>query len=288
MSRIFHSPKVNIEINFKDYQSHGWDYLNPRSPLNIFLKGKSKKRVIMPPKKEVKQYNIKIHPQPDSKRTILPQYSKDPEKKQSIKVNIKSFSQENSPNKNIKRGKKIVRSKNEETKELIKPEKNSVKSPKFQEYRSTQITTIPGPVLRDLNSIKDDKSNINTMREKKNKTTCFNNKIKYDFYSSVYCLPNSLTNKKEKIIRRGKSYNKFNTSIENYNSNNLCNNCMEIKNGRPFSNNSRYNNNLSYNAELNKNLNSKAYRNKESYCTFDMLKPSAFFDKKYELRKIIK
>ena len=144
---------------------------------------------------------------------------------------------------------------------------------------------MPGALTRDINCINDDQNDINKIKEKKSGRTYFQNKIKNDYCSNVACLPNTLSNNdNDKQIKRGKSYNKFN--YNNHESNIF--NCghkgkiiREKNNERPLSSN-HYNYNI--NQEKNVMYNNKVYRNAESYQTFDMLKPSSIFQKKYESR----
>ena len=149
-------------------------------------------------------------------------------------------------------------------------------------------------MTRDLNSINDDKYDIKKIKEKKLKTTYFNNKLKNDYCSKVECLPNSLTNNvtNKQIVRR-KSYNNF--YYRNKNEFDTLGYRSKIKrnkknyNGkeRPFSSdrfnyNSNYQVKINYNAQNNNSF--KPNKNKESYQNFYMLKPSSIFEKKYEVR----
>ena len=274
--RVF-SPNSKGEIYFDEYKFRDWDYRKKNKI--IFLEGKFKKKVNPSPKKEPKIYNnIKIYPQPNTKRTILSEYiSLTNEKPCGIKVNIQSFSQDK---RKVVQGIKTNYNNNKESIEEIQPNKKHIKKAQFQEYKTTQITTIPGAVTRDVNCIKDDKNDINKMKERKNKTLYFNNKLKNDYFSSVVCLPNSLTNNmKEKQIKRGKSYNYLKNNTKNDFI--ICGPRSKIKRKkniegkeRPFSYSpSNYYNNYNYKDEK-KNCNIKRYRNAESYQNFDMMKPS--------------
>lgn len=281
-----------LEINFDNYKYRDWECQNPQTNKNIIISGTFKKRVAPVHKDEKLFNNIKVFPQPDTKRTILPEYAPIIEFKPSKKkVNIKSFSNENT--KFFQEKKKIVIP-NKESDELSSPFKTHYKTLKFGQYKMTQIATLPGPVTRSMNNINDDKNNINKLREVKNKNTNYINKLRNDYCSKINCLPNTLINN-DKRINRGKSYNNFN--YKNKDSNNYDNSTSnrgkkrirrEKTNKekiRPFSSNHyNYNNikiNNNYNNENNTNM---IYKNEESYETFDMLKPSCIFDREYKLR----
>ena len=282
--RVF-SPNSKREIYFDDYKFRDWDYRKKNKI--IFLEGKFKKKVNISPKKEIKIYNnIRIYPQPNTKRTILSEYTTK-EKSSGIKVNIQSFSQDK---RKVVEGIKTDYKSNRETTDEIQPNKRHIKRAQFQEYKTTQITTLPGGVTRDINFIKDDKNDLNKIKEKKNKTMYFNNKLKNDYFSSVTCLPNSLTdNMKEKQIKRGKSYNYLKNNSKNDFI--ICGPKSKIKRKqniedkeRPLSS-SPCNNYNSFNyKDENKNYKIKKYKNAESYQNFDMLKPSSIFEKKYQIR----
>ena len=281
MKRI-ESPAYSREVIFDNYKERDWNYQNIKDNKNIFLNGKSKKKIIFSPKKEEKIYNnIKVYPQPNTKRTILPEYAPIiKEKLSKKKVDIKSFSQ---GKQKIHRGKKIIINNNRESDEEI-PHNNKkpIKDSMFQKYKITQITTLPGAIIRDVNNIDDDENNINKIKEKKNNTINFLNKIKYDYSSSITCLPNSLTNKKEKTkIKRGKSYNYFKYTNDN---NILYNNFHKNKIKRDKISEDKVRNfiNNNVNNDFNKeNIIIQRYKNAESYQCFDMLKPSSIFEKKY-------
>ena len=283
------SPKNIREVNYDDYKFRDWDYLKSNNYKNIIIEGRFKKKVNISPKKEQKIFNnIKLFPQPNTKRTILPDYAPINEIKPSKKkVNIESFSKENK--KNVQ-GKKVNFNNNKESKDEIQTNIRHIKNSKFQEYKTTQITNLPGAVTRNLNDINDDKNDINKIKEKKIKKSYFINKLKNDYYSDIACLPNSLTNNiKNKKIIRGKTYNNF-----NYKNKNMLGTRGKIKRKknveykeRPFSSD-RFNYINNYDTKINENeYNSnmiKKYKNAESYQSFDMLKPSSIFEKRYELR----
>lgn len=272
------------KILLKDYQKR-WDYQKINNYKNTIIEGKFKKKVNLIEKNEPKIYNnIKIYPQPDTKRTILPEYAPVSNEKNSKKiVDTKSFSQR----KVKSQGKKVTKIKNKESNyDEIPPNRKHIKNSKYQDYKITQITTLPGGLTRDLNCINDDKKDMNQIKEKKNGKTCFINKIKNDYCSNVACLQNTLSNNdKDKPLKRGKSYNKFNykntykSNIFNYGYRGKIK--REKNKERPLS--SDYYNYNTSNKEENL-YNNKKYRNVESYQTFDMLKPSSIFQKKYELR----
>ena len=283
------SPKNIRELNYDDYKFRDWDYLKSNNYKNIIIEGRFKKKVNISPKKEQKIFNnIKLFPQPNTKRTILPDYAPINEIKPSKKkVNIESFSKENK--KNVQ-GKKVNFNNNKESKDEIQTNIRHIKNSKFQDYKTTQITNLPGAVTRNVNDINDDKNDFNKIKEKKIKKSYFINKLKNDYYSDIACLPNSLTNNmKNKQIIRGKTYNNF-----NYKNKNMLGTRGKIKRKknveykeRPFSSD-RFNYNNNYDTKINENEYNnnmiKKYKNAESYQSFDMLKPSSIFEKRYELR----
>ena len=276
-------PRKRHEKISKDNNDR-WDYFKINNYKNTIIEGKFKKKINFNEKKEPKIYNnIKIYPQPDSKRTILPEYGPITIEKNSKKmVDTKAFSQ----GKKKVQGKRVNNNTNKESNsDEIAPIRKHIKDSEYKNYKISQITTLPGALTRDINCINDDQNDINKIKEKKSGRTYFQNKIKNDYCSNVACLPNTLSNNdNDKQIKRGKSYNKFN--YNNHESNIF--NCghkgkiiREKNNERPLSSN-HYNYNI--NQEKNVMYNNKAYRNAESYQTFDMLKPSSIFQKKYESR----
>ena len=119
---------------------------------------------------------------------------------------------------------------------------------KFRDKKVSQITNILCN-LKDI-PINDDIKNTKEKILRKNRDINFMKKLKDDFFSNIACLPNSLNNQTSKRIKRGKTYNHFKTNKNN-----------------------------------NDNENNIRYKNQESITTFDMLKPSSFFDLKYKYRK---
>ena len=280
--RIF-SPNTKGDIILDDYKYRDWDYRKTNNYKYTKIEGKLKKKVNFSPKKEPKIYNnIKIYPQPNSIRTILPEYNPESNEKPSgkkLNININSYSQDK---RRIDRGIKTNNKRNKESNEEIQLDKRLIKNAEFQQYKTTQITTLPGKVTRELNSIKDDKNDLNKMKEKKNKSIYFINKVKNDYCSKISCLPNSLTNNlEENRLIRGKSYSNF----KNKNEFNIFENGPKSKikrekknedKERPFSHNN-YNNN-GYTNIIRK------YKNAESSQNFDNMKPSSILEKKYQIR----
>lgn len=280
-----------IDYNFKDYKYRDWDYQKINNYKNTKIEGKLKRKVNFSPKKEKIYNNIKIYPQPNTKRTIMPEYGPITNEKPSgrKKVDTKSFFENR---RNNSHGIKTNINKNKESTEEIPSNKRYYKTSKYQEYKTTQITNLPGAITRNINNINDDINSLNKLKDKKNKSGYFINKLKNDYCSNITCLPNSLTNNLgEKQIIRGKSYNNFN--YKNKNEYNIFDSGLKGKinreknnenKGRPFSSNyHNYHNNIIYNGGDNI-YNNKRYKNAESYQSFDMLRPSSIFDKKYELR----
>ena len=284
------SSNNKIDFNFKDYKYRDWDYQKINNYKNTKIDGKSKKKVNFSPKKEKIYNNIKIYPQPNTKRTIIPEYAPIINEKPSgrKKVDTKSFSKNK---RNNSHGIKTNANRNKESTEEIPSNKRHIKNSKYQEYKTTQITNLPGAITRDIHDINDDINYISNLKDKKNRASYFINKLKNDYCSRVTCLPNSLTNNMgEKQIIRGKSYNIFNYKNKNeFNifdsgpKSRINRNKNNESKERPFSSNyHNYHNNIIYNGD---NIYSnKRYKNAESYQSFDMLKPSSIFDKKYELR----
>ncbi len=284
------------EINFNNFKFRDWEYQNPKTNKNIIIAGNFKKKVVSPQKKEKIYNNIKIFPQPNTKRTLLPEYapvvSIKPSKKQ---INVKSsFSKEEDINTNNVKPKIKISNTFKESNPSLSPMKTHYRNTKFKDYKITQITTLPGALTRDINNINDDKNNIKKVREVKNQNINYINKLKNDYCSQISCLPNSLMNNDTKKIIRGKSYNKFNYKNRIYTNedNNLVNSggkkrIRREKNNegkkRPFSSNI-YNYNSNNNIIIRNNNYLMLYKNEESYETFDMLRPSCVFDKKYEPR----
>ena len=87
-------PRKRHEKISKDNNDR-WDYFKINNYKNTIIEGKFKKKINFNEKKEPKIYNnIKIYPQPDSKRTILPEYGPITIEKNSKKmVDTKAFSQ---------------------------------------------------------------------------------------------------------------------------------------------------------------------------------------------------
>ena len=278
------------DYNFKDYKYRDWDYQKINNYKNTSIEGKLKRKVNLSPKKEKIYNNIKIYPQPNTKRTIFPEYAPITNEKPSgrKKVDTKSYY---GNKRNYSQGIKTNANKNKESKEEIPSNKRHIKNSKYQDYKTTQIANLPGAIIRDINDINDDINYVNKLKDKKNRTSYFINKLKNDYCSNVTCLPNSLTNNLgEKQIVRGKSYNIFNYKNKNeYNifdygpKSKINRNKNNEKKERPFSSNyHNYHNNIISNVD---NIyNNKRYKNAESYQSFDMLKPSSIFEKKYEFR----
>ena len=219
--RIGAPPKI-LQIDFNKYKPRKWEY---QAQSNSILNGKSKKKVIIKHQEEKKKSysNIKLHPQPNSKRTILVEFApimtiKPPKKKVEVyffKNNIKLF-----------QDKKRVKNKvNNQESEINHPFKSHIKTSMFNDYKITQISTLPCSIRRESKFINDDQKNVNKIREKKRNASYFRDKIINDFYSNIFCLPNTLTNIGEnKKLIRGKScidytINKKEKDNKNFNNN---------------------------------------------------------------------
>ena len=191
----------------------------------------------------------KLHP--NTKRTIIPDFSPHHTFRRSKKEvnNINLISGES----------KLFQTKKKFDihKSNINNEKNSLNNnskgklcAKFRSLKFSQILYLPGPYKRCEININDDVEKTKNKIKRMNKDINYMKKIKNDFFSKVTCLPNTLNNNTFKKIKRGKTYNNFKT-------NDNVRKCYT------------------------------RYKNQESKISFDMLKPSSYFNLKYNLRKNI-
>ncbi len=294
--RVGAPPKI-LQIDFNKFKPRKWEYQNY---FNQFKPDKGKKRVKIEheKEKEKKSYSHKkMHPQPNSKRTILAEFGpiikiKAPKKKVETffnKHNLKLFQDK-------KRVKNIVNNQESE----ITPYRKHIKSSMFNDYKITQIATLPCSIRRDSKFIKDDKNQENIIRDKKRNASYFKDKLTNDFYSNIICLPNSLTsndktqNKENKKLLRGKSCINYTINKKEINGNNINktksgNNIFKSKikrkelnrKIRPLSTNTSQ----SYLGNINKKKKLiKKYKNEESKTTYDIMKPSSILNTKNILR----
>ena len=294
MIRVGAPPKIQ-QIDFNKFRPRKWEYQNY---FNQFKPDKGKKRVKIEYKKEKKSYSHKkMQPQPNSKRTILVEYApiitiRPPKKK------VETFF-----NKNILKlfqDKMRVKNKINNQESEITPNRKHIKTSLFNDYKITQIATLPCSIRRDSKFIKDDKNKDNIIRNKKRNASYFKNKITNDFYSNIICLPNSLTinnktqNKKSKRLIKGKSCINYTINKKAINNNYIKknksgNNIFKSKiKRREFSKKIRplSTNTSQYNLE-NMDIKDKLikkYKNEESKTTYDLMKPSSILNTKFILR----
>lgn len=181
--------------------------------------------------------------------------------------------------------------------------KRQIKPSLFQSYKNTsQIINLPGGLKREPFQIKDD---INFYFDAQNnkKQPNFAEKVTKDYCSKVSCLPNSLTTKYKKnyncnnIFLKKCNYDSNNDNInKSKNSQNLNlryidkdkNDIIKSKSKccKSLLSNYYFNSSLTKNEEDNTNkgkrFNELKLKNSESYFSFDMMKPSALWNKKYQ------
>ena len=294
MIRVGAPPKI-LQIDFNKFRPRKWEYQNY---FNQFKSDKGKKRVKIEHQKEKKSYSHKkMKPQPNSKRTILVEYApiitiRPPKKK------VETFFNKN--NLKLFQDKMRVKNKINNQESEITPYRKHIKTSLFNDYKITQIATLPCSIRRDSKFIKDDKNKDNIIRDKKRNASYFKDKITKDFYSNIICLPNSLTNnnktqnKENKKLLKGKSCINYtiNKKAINYNyikKNKSGNNIFKSKiKRRKFNKKIRplSTNTSQYNLE-NTNIKDKLikkYKNEESKTTYDLMKPSSILNTKFILR----
>ena len=294
MIRVGAPPKI-LQIDFNKFRPRKWEYQNY---FNQFKSDKGKKRVKIEHQKEKKSYNHKkMHPQPNSKRTIIAELGpiitiKAPKKK------VETFFNKN--NLKLFQDKKRVKNRINNQESEITPYRKHIKSSMFNDYKITQIATLPCSIRRESKFINDDKNKDNVIREKKRNASYFKDKLTNDFYSNIICLPNSLTsndkkqNKENKKLLRGKSCINYTINKKEMNDNFINKNKSgnkifksKIKRKefnkkiRPLSTNTSQSNLLNMNT---KDKLIKKYKNEESKTTYDIMKPSSIFKTKFILR----
>jgi hypothetical protein len=294
MIRVGAPPKIQ-QIDFNKFRPRKWEYQNY---FNQFKSDKGKKRVKIEHQKEKKSYNHKkMHPQPNSKRTIIAELGpiitiKAPKKK------VETFFNKN--NLKLFQDKKRVKNRINNQESEITPYRKHIKSSMFNDYKITQIATLPCSIRRESKFIKDDKNKDNVIREKKRNASYFKDKLTNDFYSNIICLPNSLTsndkkqNKENKKLLRGKSCINYTINKKEINGNYIKKNKtgnnnfkgkikrIELnKKIRPLSTNTSESNLGNMNS---KNKLIKRYKNEESKTTYDLMKPSSILNTKIILR----
>lgn len=163
----------------------------------------------------------------------------------------------------------------------------------YANYKNySQIIGLPGSRKRNEHEINDDYDfHLKALKSKKQPN--FTDKLINDYFSNVTCLPNSLTTKykKRKIISDNNFTNYFerNNTFNNYYYKDYNDEKHDI-----YSDNKYYQNyyttagkktHINAFSDLPKNgkkLNLLKLKNLESSFTFDMLKPSTMWKKKYE------
>ena len=294
MIRVGAPPKI-LQVDFNKFRPRKWEYQNY---YNQFKPDKGKKRVKIEYKKEKISYSHKKKfSQPNSKRTIQVEFAptitiKRPKKK------VETFFNQN--NLKLFQDKMRVKNKINNQESEMTPYRKHIKSSIFNDYKITQITTLPCSIRRETKFIKDDKNKDNIIRYKKRNASYFKDKITNDFYSNIICLPNSLTinnktqNKENKKLLRGKSCINYTINKKEINGNYIKKNKtgnnnfkgkikrIELnKKIRPLSTNTSESNLGNMNS---KNKLIKRYKNEESKTTYDLMKPSSILNTKIILR----
>ena len=272
-----------IDINLSNNNiPRNWDYQKPPSEIKPqFLSGKSKKFIYPHPTnhQEISPFRkIKIHPQPDSRRTLITEYApinfKKPLKKKSdinfftsvynCEIQKKKRGNPNIYNNNFSLDNKdnhkfLNINPDPDFYEDLKAKKRQLKTTVYKKYNNaSQIKYLPGGIKRRSSEINDDKYEMIKLQNEKtlNGNKLFADKYIKDYCSNIACLS---FNKTQKLVT------KYENKYKNKNQ-------TEKKIKRPRS---------SYNY-LKRN-----YKNKESIMNFDMLKPSDIFQKKYQPRVLI-
>ena len=295
MIRVGAPPKI-LQVDFNKFRPRKWEYQNY---FNLFKPDKGKKRVKIEHQKEKSYNHKKFIPQPNSKRTILVEFAptitiRAPKKK------VETFFDLNKNNLKLFQDKKRVKNRINNQESEITPYRKHIKSSKFNDYKITQIATLPCSIRRESKYINDDKNKDNIIRDKKRNASYFKDKITNDFYSNIICLPNSLTNenktqnKEKKKLFRGKScinykIKKIEINDKYIKKNSSGNNIFKSKIKRMKLNKKirslSTNTSQSYLENVNKKDKLiKKYKNEESETTYDIMKPSSIFNTKYILR----
>ena len=272
-----------MDINLKNNnQPRNWDYQKPPNEIKPqFLTGKSKKFGLPHPLNdhEISPFRkIKLHQQPDSRRTLMTEYAPinytKPLKKKSDINFFTSFNNCEIPKKkrantniynnnfsldNKDNHKYLNVNPDPDFYEDLKTKKRQLKTSMYNKYKNaSQIINLPGGIKRNSSEINDDKYAICKLQNDKilAGNNLFVNKYMNDYCSNIACLTLNKTKELTTIYE-----NKY--KIKNHGEN---------KTKRP---------NTSYNYPK------RHYKNKESTMTFDMMKPSDIFQKKYQTRVVI-
>ena len=201
-----------------------WEYQKPTNEIFSFeLNGKGKKHINIPKSGEIQNFRKKhMFPQPNTKRTINPNYAPEDKflqkSKSSLNINeykkkdLNNFNKSNFQNNKIFPSKKrcinfkyyrnnfsindsdISINYNNDFYEDPYSKKRQLKNGLFTYYKTTtQIINLPGGIKRNLKEINDDKSMMEIQPKNKLIHPSFNLKVQEDFKSNVSCLPNSMT-----------------------------------------------------------------------------------------------
>ena len=274
-------------VIFYSQSSKGHEY-NYGSPL-VTITGKNSRHIPQSTSKERKLLDyIKHHPQPNSKRTIIPNYG-NPDNpkfnKNNSKINYSSMDN-TFCEKIVKKEKpsiKTSRNKNKTSNDLLNNFKDEKKFLNYNPKKKNQISfnikskydycseiiNLPGGHKRKINDIKDDYAYITKKTNMNSTADCFRerniNPTKID------CLCPNSKNK----INRPYSLNKTKTNYKQSLHNNILNNCSDLiySSNNIFYKNNYYNNHnndinrKNYENNYNKYLNriNKDINNKENY-----------------------
>ena len=274
-------------VIFYSQSSKGHEY-NYGGPI-VTITGKNSRHIPQSTSKERKLLDyIKHHPQPNSKRTIIPGFGNldNPKfNKNNSKINYSTMDN-TFCEKIVKKEKssiKTSRNKNKTSNDLLSNFKDEKKLLNYNPRKKNQISfniknkydycseiiNLPGGHKRKINDIKDDYSYI-TKRTNMNSTAdCFRERNINP--SKIDCLSPNLKNK----INRPYSLNKTKTNYRQSLHNNILNNCSDLiyssnnifyKNNY-YNNHNNDNNKKNYENNYNKYLNriNKDINNKENY-----------------------
>ena len=274
-------------VIFYSQSSKGHEY-NYGSPL-VVITGKNSKHIPQSSSKERKLLDyIKHHPQPNSKRTIIPNYgNEDNPKINKTNSKINYCTMDNTfceiISKKEKSSIKTSRNKNKTSNDLLNNFKDENKILNYNPMNKNQISfyiknkydycseiiNLPGGHKREMNDIKDDYDNINKKINMNSTANCFRERNINS--SKIDCLCSNL----KKKINRPYSINK--TKKDSFNDN-LLNNCSDLiySSNNIFYKNNYYNNHnnnnefiniKNYESNYNKDINyiNKDINNKENY-----------------------
>ena len=258
-----HRSGSNPRVIFYSQSTKGHEY-NYGNPI-VSITGRNSRHITQNCSAERKLFsNIKLHPLPNSRRTINPDYENPQIKKFN---NARKYKWKNSTmdytlcESESKKTKPIIKlsDKKNKTSEELKQNENKDKKNKgcFSFYikkkydYNSEILNLPGGSKREINDIKDDLNKISNDKRKLNTTAnCFR---KRDFNNSkIICLKTSVKNKNQNIRNKIIDFTKKNLPFYNcYTNENIVKNKNDIK----YEYNKEFNNDNIY--EYNKRENNK-------------------------------